>query len=132
MERIGGNLTDHYDPSHKVLRLSDSVYSSQSLAAIGVAAHETGHAVQHATGYAPLGLRSALVPVTNIGSRLSMPMIFIGVLLGSQAGSDLGYMLVQLGDSAFFFGSSVFPCYIASRVLMLLQGQLKCLTQMEF
>ncbi|MEA5085199.1 hypothetical protein SDC9_145985 [bioreactor metagenome] len=101
VERIGGNLTDHYDPGHKVLRLSDSVYSSQSLAAIGVAAHETGHAVQHATGYAPLGLRSALVPVTNIGSRLSMPMIFIGVILGSQAGSDMGYMLVQLGIVLF-------------------------------
>jgi Predicted Zn-dependent protease len=107
VERIGGNLTDHYDPGHKVLRLSESVYSSQSLAAIGVAAHETGHAVQHATGYAALGIRSALVPVTNIGSKLSMPMIFIGVLLGSQAGSDMGYMLVQLGI-AFFSLAVVF------------------------
>ncbi len=101
VERIRGNLTDHYDPSHKVLRLSDSVYNSPSLAAVGVAAHETGHAIQHAVGYAPLWLRSALVPLTNISSRLSMPMILIGVLLGSQAGSYMGYTLVQLGIVLF-------------------------------
>ena len=101
IERVGGNLTDHYDPGKKVLRLSDSVYGSTSLAAIGVAAHETGHAVQHAVGYAPLGLRSALVPLTNISSRMAMPMIIIGILLGSQAGSGMGYALVQFGIVLF-------------------------------
>ena len=101
IERVGGNLTDHYDPGKKVFRLSDSVYGSTSLAAIGVAAHETGHAVQHAVGYAPLGLRSALVPLTNISSRMAMPMIIIGILLGSQAGSGMGYALVQFGIVLF-------------------------------
>ncbi len=101
IERVAGNLTDHYDPSHKVLRLSDSVYSSTSLAAIGVAAHETGHALQHNVGYAPLSLRSAMVPLTNISSRLSMPIILIGVLFGSSRGSDFGYMFIQFGIILF-------------------------------
>ena len=91
IERVAGNLTDHYDPSHKVLRLSDSVYSSTSLAAIGVAAHETGHAVQHQVGYAPLGLRSALVPLTNLSSQLAMPLLFIGIIIGTTRGS-FGYV----------------------------------------
>lgn len=97
IEHIRGNLTDHYDPLHKVLRLSDAVFNSTSLSAVGVAAHETGHAVQHANGYAPLKLRSALVPLTNLGSKASMPLILIGLLFGSQAGSDFGYMLVMAG-----------------------------------
>lgn len=101
IERVAGNLTDHYDPAHKVLRLSDSVYSSTSLAAIGVAAHETGHALQHNVGYAPLSLRSAMVPLTNISSRLSMPIILIGVLFGSSRGSDFGYMFIQFGIILF-------------------------------
>jgi len=101
IERVRGNLTDHYDPTQKVLRLSDSVYSSSSLAAIGVAAHETGHAVQHAHGYGPLKLRSAMVPLTNISSNLAMPMIFLGVLLGSNSGSDFGYMFVEFGILLF-------------------------------
>lgn len=105
IERVRGNLTDHYDPSRKVLRLSESVYDSTSLSAVGVAAHETGHAVQHANGYAPLALRSALVPMTNIGSKLAMPFIFIGILFGSQAGSDFGYLLVQTG--IIFFSLAV-------------------------
>ncbi|MGL4790255.1 MAG: zinc metallopeptidase, partial [Anaerotignaceae bacterium] len=101
IEPIRGNLTDHYDPSSKVLRLSESVYSSTSLSAVGVAAHEVGHAVQHANSYSFLMLRSALVPLTNISSRAAMPMIFIGILLGSQAGSSIGNMLVQLGIILF-------------------------------
>ena len=100
IERVAGNLTDHYDPSHKVLRLSDSVYSSTSLAAIGVAAHETGHAVQHQVGYAPLGLRSALVPLTNLSSQLAMPLLFIGIIIGTTRGS-FGYMLIQAGIILF-------------------------------
>lgn len=82
IERIRGNLTDHYSPNEKILRLSDSVYGSTSVAAIGVAAHECGHAIQHAHGYAALKLRSAAVPVANIGSRLSWPIILLGLALG--------------------------------------------------
>ena len=103
IERVSGNLTDHYDPSRKVLRLSDSVYSSSSIAAIGVAAHETGHAIQHARNYAPLSLRSLMVHLANIGSRLSMPLILIGLLFSFA--SSMGNTLITLG--IIFFGLSV-------------------------
>ena len=76
--RVSGHLTDHYDPRTNVVRLSDSVYTSSSIASIGVAAHEVGHAIQHATDYAPLTIRSAIIPITNLGSQLSMPLIFAG------------------------------------------------------
>lgn len=82
VQHISGNLTDHYDPSQKVLRLSDSVYGSTSVAAIGVAAHECGHALQHREGYLPLKIRSALVPAANIGSRLGLPLVILGLILG--------------------------------------------------
>ncbi len=83
IEQMGGNLTDHYDPRKKVLRLSEGVYGSNSVAAIGVAAHECGHAIQHSRGYGPLFLRSLLVPVTNIGSRLAFPCILLGIIVSS-------------------------------------------------
>ncbi len=95
IEHVGGNLTDHYDPSKKVLRLSDATYGSNSVAAVGVAAHECGHALQHQEGYAPLSIRSALVPAANIGSRLGVPIILIGILFGS------GGILVQIGIWVF-------------------------------
>lgn len=95
VEHVSGNLTDHYDPKSKVLRLSDSTHSSTSVAAIGVAAHECGHAIQDAEGYSPLRLRSTLVPAANLGSKLGIPIILLGVLLGSN------YMLVQLGIWVF-------------------------------
>lgn len=95
VEHVSGNLTDHYDPKSKVLRLSDSTYSSASVAAIGVAAHECGHAIQDAEGYSALRLRSALVPAANIGSRLGIPIIILGVLLGSN------YTLIQIGIWVF-------------------------------
>jgi hypothetical protein len=82
VEHVSGNLTDHYDPSAKVLRLSDATYNSTSVAAIGVAAHECGHAVQHQTGYAPLSIRSALVPAANLGSKICWPMIILGIIIG--------------------------------------------------
>jgi len=82
IEHVRGNLTDHYDSSAKVLRLSDTVYNSTSVAAVGVAAHECGHAIQDQEEYAPLRIRHALVPVVNIGNTLSMPLFFIGLLLG--------------------------------------------------
>ena len=93
IERIRGNLTDHYSPNEKVLRLSDSVYNSTSVAAIGVAAHECGHAIQHAKGYAALKLRSAAVPVANIGSKLSWPIILLGLALGFADLARVGVFL---------------------------------------
>ena len=84
VQRVAGSLTDHYDPRSNVVRLSDSVYTSTSIAAIGVAAHEVGHAIQHATDYAPLTLRNAIIPVTNLGSRLSIPLIIAGLLFSAQ------------------------------------------------
>lgn len=93
IERISGNLTDHYDPKNKVLRLSDTVYASTSVAAIGVAAHECGHAVQHKVGYVPIKVRNAIVPVVNLGSKLSWPVILIGLVAGSTGLLNLGIIL---------------------------------------
>jgi Zn-dependent membrane protease YugP len=81
VERVRGNLTDHYDPTKKVLRLSDSVYDSRSIAAIGVAAHETGHACQHAKGYVPLQMRSSIFPLVQLGSKMAMPLFIVGLIL---------------------------------------------------
>lgn len=94
-----GNLTDHYDPKANVIRLSDQVYDNTSTAAIGVACHEAGHAVQHAVGYAPIRLRTAIVPITNIGSRLSMPLILVGLLFSVY--SPQMYYLVYAGIACF-------------------------------
>jgi Zn-dependent membrane protease YugP len=94
IERVTGNLSDHYDPRSKVLRLSDTVYGQNSIAAIGVAAHECGHAIQHDKAYIPLKIRGALVPVANFGSMISWPLILIGLLFtGSQTLIDLGIIL---------------------------------------
>ena len=82
IEHLKGDLTDHYDPRNKVLRLSDTVYDSPSVAAVGVAAHECGHALQHHKGYMPLKFRSALVPMANIGSKLGLPLVLLGLMLG--------------------------------------------------
>lgn len=99
IERASGNLTDHYDPKSNVIRLSDSVYDSASTAAIGVACHEAGHAVQYAQQYFPIKLRAAIIPVTNIGSRLAMPLILLGVLFG--VGGAYSYTLVYIGIACF-------------------------------
>ena len=99
IERVGGNLTDHFDPKTNVIRLSDSVYASTSTAAIGVACHEAGHAVQYAENYGPIKLRAAIIPITNIGSRLAMPLILIGILLNFLG--DLSYTFVYLGIACF-------------------------------
>ena len=90
IEHIKGSLTDHYDPREEVVRLSDSVYNSNSIAALGVAAHETGHAVQHANGYGPLRIRNTIIPVTNFGSQLAMPLILFGFLFGNSSLVGLG------------------------------------------
>ena len=100
IEPVGGNLTDHYDPRSKTLRLSESVYASNSIAAQGVAAHEVGHAIQHANGYAPLKFRSAWVPIASTGSNLSIFIIFAAVILGG-VGTALGGTLAWLGILLF-------------------------------
>ena len=97
VERVSGNLTDHYDSSSKILRLSDSVYNSTSVAAVGVAAHECGHAIQDHEEYAPLRLRHYLVPIVNFGNKLSMPLFVIGLLLGAYN------TLVPIGIFLFSF-----------------------------
>ena len=89
IEHISGNLTDHYDPRNKTLSLSDSVYGAASVAAVGVAAHECGHAIQHQKNYAPLTIRGAIVPVANIGSTLAWPLILIGLFISSRSGQAL-------------------------------------------
>lgn len=99
IERVSGNLTDHYDPRGNVIRLSDSVYDSTSTAAIGVAAHEAGHAVQYAKEYTPIKLRAAIIPLTNFGSKLAMPLILAGLLLTAFGG--FSNILVDLGIAAF-------------------------------
>ena len=99
IERVSGNLTDHYDPRANVIRLSDSVYDNTSTAAIGVACHEAGHAVQYAQDYAPIKLRSAIIPVTNIGSKLAIPLILLGILF-----SGLG----QFSDTIIYIGIACF------------------------
>lgn len=99
IERVQGNLTDHYDPKANVIRLSESVYSSTSTAAIGVACHEAGHAVQYAEDYAPAKFRMAIVPITNIGSALAMPLILLGIILGAL--SPVISNLIYVGIACF-------------------------------
>ena len=99
IQHVSGNLTDHFDPKAVVIRLSDSVYSSTSTAAIGVACHEAGHAVQYHVDYAPIKWRAAIIPVTNIGSRLAMPLILLGLLL--SAFGRYFYELVYVGIACF-------------------------------
>lgn len=99
IERVSGDLTDHYDPRANVIRLSNDVYDSTSTAAIGVACHEAGHAAQYAHNYAPIKLRAAIIPITNIGSKLAMPLILIGLLLNFAA--DFSYIFVYLGIACF-------------------------------
>ena len=93
VEHISGNLSDHFDPKDNVIRLSDATYSDTSVAAIGVAAHEVGHAVQHAVGYAPIKVRNAIVPAVNVASTLSMPLFLIGLLFSAPTLTNLGILL---------------------------------------
>lgn len=94
VEHISGSLTDHYDPRGNVIRLSDSVFQSSSVASIGVAAHEAGHAIQYATGYVPIKIRNAIIPISQFGSKLSMPLLLIGLLFNQG-------MLIQIGILLF-------------------------------
>ena len=99
IDRISGNLTDHYDPKDNVIRLSDNVFNSTSTAAIGVACHEAGHAVQYAENYGPIKLRTAIIPITNIGSKLAIPLILLGLLF-SYWGST-SYAIIYIGIACF-------------------------------
>ena len=96
IEPVAGSLTDHYDPRQKVVRLSRDVYGSATVAAVGVAAHETGHALQHAESYEPLRIRNAIIPITNLGSQLSIPMVLIGYVMGFQPLVSIGILLFSL------------------------------------
>lgn len=116
VEAVTGNLTDHYDPRQKKLRLSSEVFSSQSLAALGVAAHETGHAMQHKTAYAPLQLRQNLYPISNFGSMLAMPLFILGFILSFKILIDIGIVLFA---AAVFFTLITLPVeFNASRRAM--------------
>ena len=123
IERVGGSLTDHFDPRTNTLRLSDSVYDSQSAAAIGVAAHEIGHAIQHAEGYMPIRLRSALVPAVSFASRFTWLLVMAGLLMMSVNEYGIGYY-VMLGGIGLFSVVTLFelvtlPCeFNASRRAM--------------
>ena len=96
IEEISGKLTDHYEPRANVIRLSNSVYHSTSVASIGVACHEAGHAVQYAKGYTPIRVRAAIIPLTNAGSALSLPLLLAGIILNSQRLALLGILLFGL------------------------------------
>ena len=124
VEPVSGELTDHYDPQAQVVRLSRNVYYGNSIAAVGVAAHETGHALQHADAYAPLQLRNSIITATNFGARLSMPMLFLGLILGLESLVTFGILLYAL---VTFFQLVTLPVeFNASRraVAILAQGAL--------
>lgn len=124
IERVSGNLTDHYDPSSKVLRLSDSTYNNASVAAVGVAAHECGHALQHARGYAPLQLRSSLVPLANLGSNAGIAIFFLGLLFYNSMGDVMLTVGIILFSAAVLFQLITLPVEFdaSSRALKLLES----------
>ena len=129
---VGGELTDHYNPKTKVVNLSDSVHSASSIAAIGVAAHECGHAIQHARGYVPLNLRSAFVPVANFGSTLAWPLILIGVFINSQSSQLIINAGIFLFSFAVIFQLITLPVeFNASRRALALLNQNGILGQQE-
>lgn len=113
IERVRGTLSDHYDPKSNTLRLSDSVYGNRSAAAIGVAAHEAGHAIQHARGYAPVVLRSKMVPITSFASRFTWILIMLGIII-SGASALIGYYVIHIGIALFalttLFQLVTLPC----------------------
>ncbi|KYO67261.1 zinc metallopeptidase [Thermovenabulum gondwanense] len=122
VEMTRGRLSDYYDPRNKVLRLSPEVYGGRSLAALGVAAHECGHAIQHSEGYAPLALRNSIVPLANIGSQMAFPLFFIGLLMNVNSLLTIGILLFSL---AVLFQLFTLPVeYNASgRAVAVLEGQ---------
>lgn len=125
IRHISGSLTDNYNPSQKTLNLSDAVYGSTSVAAIGVAAHECGHAIQHQQGYVPLSLRAAIVPAANIGSTLAWPLIIIGLFFTSRTGSFLITLGIICFSFAVIFQLVTLPVEFnaSKRALMILEQQ---------
>ena len=130
VQHIAGNLTDNYDPRTKTVNLSDATYASDSVAAIGVAAHECGHVMQHAKGYLPLSIRTALVPVANIGSKIGIPICILGLLLGSNSTLiDIGIWIFSL---AVLFQLVTLPVeFNASHRALVLTGELGILNEEE-
>ena len=124
VEHVSGKLTDHYDPSAKVLRLSDSTYGGSSVAAVGVAAHECGHAVQHARGYAPLQIRGALVPVANLGSNAGILLFMVGLFFSSALGDTLLMLGIILFSAAVLFQLVTLPVEFdaSARAIKLLES----------
>ena len=122
---VSGELSDHYNPAKKVVNLSDSVYGSASVAAIGVAAHECGHAIQHAKGYAPLKFRTWFVPVANFGSKLAWPLIFLGVFINAESSQFMIDAGIVLFSFAVIFQLVTLPVEFnaSSRALVLLEQQ---------
>lgn len=125
VRHVSGNLTDHYDPSTKTVNLSDPVYNSYSVAALGVAAHECGHAIQHAKNYAPLSLRSALVPVANFGSMLAWPLILIGFFINGRSSTLIIDLGIVLFSAAVLFQLVTLPVEFdaSRRALVMLRTQ---------
>ena len=125
VRHVSGNLTDHYDPSTKTVNLSDPVYNSYSVAALGVAAHECGHAIQHAKNYAPLSLRSALVPVANFGSMLAWPLILIGLFINGKSSTLIIDLGIVLFSAAVLFQLVTLPVEFdaSRRALVMLRTQ---------
>lgn len=125
IRHVSGNLTDHYDPSTKTVNLSDPVYNSYSVAALGVAAHECGHAIQHAKNYAPLSLRSALVPVANFGSMLAWPLILIGLFINGRSSTLIIDLGIVLFSAAVLFQLVTLPVEFdaSRRALVMLRTQ---------
>lgn len=125
VRHVSGNLTDHYNPSTRILNLSDTVYGSNSVAAVGVAAHECGHAIQHARGYAPLRLRSAFVPVANLGSALAWPIILIGALFNNSMSMTIINIGILLFSFAVIFQLITLPVEFdaSRRAMMMLREQ---------
>ena len=123
VERVGGELTDHFDPKNNVIRLSDSTYNDTSVAAVGVAAHEAGHAVQHATGYVPIKIRNSIVPVVNIGTQLAMPLFLIGLLINVLG---LVYLGIFLFSFALLFQLITLPVELnaSSRAIKILDSSM--------
>lgn len=131
IRHVAGELTDHYDPRNKTLNLSDSVYGSTSVAAVGVAAHECGHAIQHHKGYSPLQLRSALVPVANLGSSAAWPLIILGILFGG-AGSFVCKIGIVLFSAAVLFQIVTLPVeFNASARAVRILGDIGILSEQE-
>lgn len=124
IEHISGNLSDHFDPRSNVVRLSDSTYASASVAAVGVAAHEVGHAIQYAKGYAPMKLRSAVIPLTNIGSTLSYPLVLIGLIFNSALGDFLinAGIILFLAVVVFQFATLFVEFNASSRAMKTLEN----------